>query len=269
MHDLIQAKSVFQNYRNSGFRPFQSEAISYALESEKKIVVLEASTGSGKSLIGLTIGSAFGNLSYLVHSKMLQNQITSDFPEAVSLFGRSNYSCLSNTSVSCDECFHTPLTPCRHKKSGCLYEIKKQEVLRANYRILNYDYYLSECNYVGKFSGAPLVVIDEADSLENTLINFTSLTFTPYALRRMNLLDYADKLKMTSKDKSGLLESWKDFGFAASTQVGKILSKLSHEIEKAEKRPDLQTDLIKERVRVNRLKARIEHSYQMYHPIGY
>jgi Rad3-related DNA helicase len=256
--DLILAKNKFSKYSNSGFRPFQKEAIEFALKSEKKIVILEAATGSGKSLCGMTAGSSMGGVTYLVHSKILQNQITDDFPEAKSLFGRSNYTCLINPAITCDECHSTKSSPC-DKKYSCLYEVKKREVLAAKYKILNYDYFLSEANYVGRFSGAPFVVIDEADNLENTLINFTTLTFTPYALRRMDMLDLSATLKMTSKFKDQLLESWKDFGRQASYRVKAIIKKMSEDIEGwGQNLNDSQTKVIKERVRVVRLLEKID-----------
>jgi Rad3-related DNA helicase len=112
---------------------------------------------------------------------------------------------------------------------------------------------------VGRFSGAPFVVIDEADNLENTLINFTTLTFTPYALRRMDMLDLSATLKMTSKFKDQLLESWKDFGRQASYRVKAIIKKMSEDIEGwGQNLNDSQTKVIKERVRVVRLLEKID-----------
>jgi Rad3-related DNA helicase len=264
MYDLDQAKSQFKKYADSPFRKFQSEAIRYALESDKKIIVLEASTGSGKSLIGMTAGAAMSGCVYLVHTKILQNQITADFPEAQSLFGRSNYQCLNNPSLNCDECSWTQKSltdpsSCLHKKTDCNYESRKRAVLKARYKILNYDYFLSEANYVGKFSDQPFIVIDEADSLENTLINFVTLQFSTYTLRRLGMLEWAAKLKMSSKDKSGLLESWKEFGEQASQRVGNIIKKLSNEIDSWGNNPNpQQADVIKERIRVIRLKEKID-----------
>ena len=60
MQDLIEAKSKFSKYRNQEFRKMQKEAIEFALESDRKIAILEASTGSGKSVCGMVAGSAMG-----------------------------------------------------------------------------------------------------------------------------------------------------------------------------------------------------------------
>jgi Rad3-related DNA helicase len=255
---LHQAKSNFSNYRDKSFRKLQAEAIQYISDSEKKIVVVGAATGAGKSVLGMVAGANSGRLTYLVHTKLLQNQITSDFPEASSLFGRANYNCLNNPEVSCGECSAIGGS-CTHKKSDCPYELRKRQVLAANYRILNYDYFLSESNYVGRFSNAPFVVVDEADSLENTLINFVTLQFSTYALRRLGMLDMAGSLKMTSKDKSGLLDSWKEFGNQAKYRVTSIIKKLSADIESWGEDINVhQLDVIKERSRVVRLKEKID-----------
>lgn len=257
--DITEAKNRFSRYQKFGFRPFQKEAIEFAVNSDKKIVVVEAATGSGKSLLGMTAGSAENGVAYLVHSKVLQNQITSDFPEARSLFGRSNYACARNPEASCDECMSTKESKCDMKHTTCPYELRKVEVLQSRFKILNYDYYLSECNYVGRFSGLPFVVIDEADNLENTLINFTTLTFSNYALHRLGMLDMANQLKMSSKNKLHLLESWKEFGSQSLYRVNSIIKKISSDISSmGGDVNDHYVKLIKERVRVVRLKEKID-----------
>ncbi len=258
LETLNLAKSNFSFYRDKPFRKLQAEAIQYISDSEKKIVVVSAATGAGKSLIGMTSGSVSGRLTYLVHTKILQNQITADFPEASSLFGRANYQCLNNPEVSCGECAAVGGN-CEHKKTDCPYELRKRQVLAADYRIINYSYFLAEANFVGRFSNAPFVVVDEADSLENVLIQFVTLQFSTYALRRLGMLDMAEQLKMTSKDKTGLLESWKEFGTQAKFRVGSIIKKLTSDIESwGEDINAQQLDVIKERSRVVRLKEKID-----------
>ena len=258
LETLHLAKSNFSNYRDKEFRRFQDDAILFANESEKKIVVINAATGSGKSLCALTMGAMAGRAIILTHTKILQEQYTSDFPEASSLFGRANYNCLNNPEMSCGECSAVNGS-CAHKKSDCLYELRKRQVLAADYKILNFSYFMAESNYVGRFSDSPLVVIDEGDSLENVLINFVTLQFSTYALRRLGMLDMAERLKMTSKDKTGLLDSWKEFGLQSKFRVTSIIKKLSADIESwGEDINAQQLDVIKERSRVVRLKEKID-----------
>jgi ATP-dependent DNA helicase DinG len=252
-----EAKSRLSHYRDKPFRDYQEDAVKFILDSEKRFVFLEAPTGSGKSLIAMVAGIAMGGVTYSVHSKVLQTQITQDFPEARSLFGRSNYPCIANDSLSCDECFFTTQTPCS-QKGRCKYEVEKKAVLNSQLRILNYDYLLTEINYVGRFSGSPFNIIDEGDNLEATLINFTTLTFTAYALGRLGLASFADSLKKTSKNTEELLNSWKSFAVTAKIRAQSIIGKLSSTIDSfgTDISPD-QAKVIKERTRVNRLREKI------------
>jgi ATP-dependent DNA helicase DinG len=258
MYDLNLAKNRFQNYRNQDFRTHQAEAIKYVLESEKKIVMIEGPTGCGKSLLGMVSGEAFGSLTYVIHSKSLQAQITNDFPESKSLFGRGNYICKRNPEVFCDECSSTQQSFCQHKKSDCEYESRKREVLGTKLKILNTAYFLSEANFAGKFSGAPFIVIDEGDILESNLLSFISLSFTNYALRRLGLQDMSVKLNKTSKFKDKLLEDWKDFGNQAVYRINAIIKRVTGEIEYSSSLNDYVIRLIKERQSVVRLKEKID-----------
>jgi ATP-dependent DNA helicase DinG len=207
----------------------------------------------------MTSGVLKSGVTYCVHSKVLQSQITTDFPEAKSLFGRSNYPCSAHDGLSCDECFHTREAPCDNKKQGCIYEMEKRKVLESRLRILNYDYLLSETNYVGKFSNSRFNIVDEADNLENTLINFVALTFTSYALSRLGLSDYATTLKQSSKDKDELLNSWRILGVMAKEKAIKIIMSLTCIIDTYREPISLeQSKVIKERSRVIRLLEKIE-----------
>ena len=254
-----EAKSQLSNYHDKPFRTHQEEAISYIVNSDKRFVFLEAPTGSGKSLIAITSAILKSGVTYSVHSKVLQSQITSDFPEANSLFGRSNYPCAAHNGLTCDECFHTKEAPCDNKKQGCVYEMEKRKVLSSRLRILNYDYLLSEANYVGKFSGSQFNVVDEADNLENTLINFVALTFTSYALSRLGLSHYAASLKQSSKNKDELLNSWRILGVMAKESAIKIIMSLTTTIDTFREPISLdESKVIKERSRVIRLLEKIE-----------
>lgn len=259
MHDLIQAKNYFSKYRNSDFRKHQDTAINFIMNSEKKFIFIEAPTGAGKTCIGMVAGILSGGVNYSCHTKPLQEQIITDHPEAIALKGRSNYICLTNTSLNCDSCFHTKSTPCQFK-SSCIYEKQKRDVLNSRLRIINFSYQITEQNYVGKFSGMPFSVIDEADSLEQELVSFTSLSFTSYALRRLGLLDMAESLKKTSKFTDKLLDSWKFFGSTAEQSAQSIISRLDKTIENWNNKADLtesQLSITTEKVKVSRLLAKI------------
>lgn len=266
--DLNLYRRQLSKYQDREFRPYQEEATSFIVNSDKKFVFLEAPTGSGKSLIAMVAGLAMNGVTYAVHSKVLQHQITDDFPEAKSLFGRANYPCLVTDGITCDECFHTKQTPCK-EKNNCLYDVQKRLVLASKLRILNYDYLLTEINYVGRFSkwqvGGPVGgfnIIDEGDNLEGTLINFVTLQFTPGALAKLNLIPYAQSLKKSSKNEEDLLNQWQCFAATAKIRCEGILRQLEVLISNGQ---DLFGEIseetqkhMKEQTRMKRLLEKIQ-----------
>jgi len=254
---IDEAKASLINYKDKEWRFMQRECCEFIINSDKKFIIIEAGTGSGKSLTAMATGMANNSLTYAVHSKVLQQQIVSDFPEAKLLQGRNNYKCLADDTLSCDECKHTKNNPCFHKRSSCLYDVAKQTVLASKLKILNYDYLLSAISYTGQFSGADLYIIDEADNLENSLIQFTTLTFTPFALRRLGLTEPERK---TATSKQGI-QPWVDFAQIARDRVHRIIDSLTHEIEAYGSKEDVtdqQIAKLKERKRVIRLSERID-----------
>jgi Rad3-related DNA helicase len=174
----------FQNF--SKFRPYQEQAIDAILKSRKKVFILSAPTGSGKTLIGMMAGSFQPSCTYVCTTKYLQEQVTRDFPEAVRLYGRNNYPCLRRKELRADLCSHTRLSPCRYKKK-CSYEVAKDRTLKAKYRILNFAYFLTEANYIGKFSDQDFLIVDEGDTIESQLLRFFDLKFSLKQLDYYNL----------------------------------------------------------------------------------
>src|SRR3990167_9345446 len=104
--DLTHIKSHFSRFIDSPFRSFQESTITGVLESSRPVSVIVAPCGFGKSLTGMSIGQALGNLTYLVHSKSLQSQLLDDYPEAEMLMGRNNYECLVADGLTADNCTH-------------------------------------------------------------------------------------------------------------------------------------------------------------------
>lgn len=264
---IHEAKDKFVNYKNHPFRQYQEEAIEYILNSDKKYIFLEAPTGSGKSLCGAVSAICMDGANYCVHSKTLQNQLTTDFPEGKSLFGRANYQCVKDKDQNCDECLLANGIEC-DKKHICLYEVQKKLVLKSRLRILNYDYLLYECNYSGNFSvnrdpSKWFNIMDEADTIESTLVNFVSLQFTTFGLRRLKLDIAVDNLKKTSKDKGNLISSWMDFCYTAKVKATAIVKMLTEDIEfyvnaRGKSIPQEIKNKMKERMRIIRLIERID-----------
>lgn len=188
----------------NGLESIQHEIVKDTLESRKKIIILNIPTGTGKSVCGMTIAHHlnYPNQSlYLCSSKILQDQLAKDFTEAYQLKGRGNYPCTLLPSYNADRCFQQ----CDEYKTNeisCAYEDAKKEALSSTFTILNMHYYENETNYVGRFSKRKTVIIDEADILEDILIDFIALDIHPKTLEKFKL----DQPKHVTK-----LDSWKEW----------------------------------------------------------
>lgn len=89
-------------------------------------------------------------------------------------------------------CFHC------HPWQNCPYEIAKGSALGAELAVANTSYFLTEANYVGRFGQridkagnidyhSRLVIIDEADTLEQIVMNHVELTISKRALAEVDL----------------------------------------------------------------------------------
>jgi Rad3-related DNA helicase len=230
MHTIMTAelaKSKLSNFRDKPWRQSQLETITAVMESNKRIKVIDAPTGSGKSLIGIICGIMAGEANYTCSTKQLQAQLASDFPNGMILYGRNNYECLLDSDKTCEQCVTTKANPCEFL-SRCLYKVAKAKVLDSSLRIVNYSYLLSELKFAGRFSGTPLTIIDEADALEGSLLSAIELSFTERALYRLGLDAGPSRKTVTSQDG---LSSWKDFGAEALHRSKEVWVKLESEIE--------------------------------------
>lgn len=175
----------------TSWRPGQLETAAKVAGSDKYAFLLDAPTGSGKSLIAAAVQRlAEKNVAYLCTTKQLQDQLLHDFPYARTLKGRSNYRCLKYPrmfpSVTAEFCSHTEDRPCEHY-SDCPYVVAKRMALRAPLAVLNTAYFLAEANFVGGFSEQEIVVVDEFDTIEDQLMNFIEVAITQKQLTRLNI----------------------------------------------------------------------------------
>ena len=184
------------------FRPGQFQLAARIASSPKYAYLLDAPTGIGKSLIAATVQRLMGdNAIYLCTTKQLQDQLLSDFPYARTLKGRNNYVCLKDPKafplVNADTCTDSNAYPCPYK-NRCPYLITKREALESPLGVLNISYYLSEINYAGAFDNKKVVIIDEADCVEDQLMSFIELTITKRQLDRYSLTTPAKKTVHTA-----------------------------------------------------------------------
>ena len=199
----------------TNIRPHQQRAIIDACElfsHEIPIIMIEAPTGSGKTLISEMIRQTFNwRAVYLCSTLALQDQFTHDFEYAALLRGRANYPTADTPQLypqltaadctkesangpQCPDC-NPDLDPveyrhCRwcHPVSACFYEIEKATALRSPLACSNVAYFLYESNYIGSLThNRDLVIVDEADLLEDALLSFISVSISSHQQREYGI----------------------------------------------------------------------------------
>lgn len=184
------------------YRPFQMDVIRDVLASDKKVTIVEAPPGTGKSIIGMSLAyQTKGQSLYLCTTKPLQFQLSHDFPDVPLLMGRSNYPCLLTDGteaafpeLTCEDCALDGQEPKEGAgraqfecKGRCTYQGWKKRCLGAPVCILNTSYYLTETAYVGKFLGRNLVIVDECDRLEDAITSFVEVKVSEFILKKLGL----------------------------------------------------------------------------------
>ena len=181
--------------------PHQEEALERILLSERPYILVDAPTGSGKTLIAAAAAKLLRlRAFYACTTKALQDQFAKDFPYARVLKGRANYHTYNYPhlfpKVSCEDCEGPDPGPCKYcaekvldregepvldedrkevYRHPCPYRIAKQAALGADMACINTAFLLVEANLVGGFSGWPLGILDEADTLEEQLMGHIEL----------------------------------------------------------------------------------------------
>lgn len=179
------------------------------------VVMLDAPTGTGKTLIGELVRREMDVARglYVCTTKSLQAQMLADFPYARVLKGRANYTPTKITprerdgwrpgggwdkslGVTCGDCDAGPIgVPDEDKTCSycefvedCPYNVARREALDANVGVLNTSYLLAEANGPGKFRGRELVVMDEADLVERELLGYVELRLPKRILGPLGLV---------------------------------------------------------------------------------
>jgi ATP-dependent DNA helicase DinG len=188
-----------------GFSPRENQikalkSIEAAFDSGKKFVILQASTGIGKSHVAKTLGNISKNVpekfkSYvddyriygedgaelmeefdpfgcyaLTITKSLQDQYKSTFDDTGILKGQSNYQCDVDTEMSVD------IAPCIYAKNlknecwkscRCPYYNDRNDMMKSQFSALNYSMYFSLPQHLKK---REILVCDEGSELEQQLV---------------------------------------------------------------------------------------------------
>lgn len=184
-----------------GFRDGQAETVSEILEAFARgtqLVILDAPTGSGKTLIAEAVRQNMNAKGvYLCTSKTLQDQFARDFTAAKVLKGRRNYLPIDRhvdrwgNGATCEDCNYTKDTGCSYcpNYNACPYVMAKRAMVAAELACTNTSYFMTECGSArSQVSGAfALSVLDEADLAENEIMRHVSVSISPAMQKRLKL----------------------------------------------------------------------------------
>ena len=180
MGDVADIKSFFPLPE---FRPNQEDAIleiDSALK-EKKYVLVEAPTGSGKSPLAATFANQFKAQGKGAHiltvQKILQDQYARDFPDYGCQKGKGAYIC-SEDSTNCAEgiCNRLPKDRKQQLMANCPYRRSIAANREKPVVVHNFDsFYYQKC-LARQFPERDLLIIDEAHNIEDKFIDFFSFT---------------------------------------------------------------------------------------------
>lgn len=192
------------------WRPQQVEILEKLVGCDKPYILLDAPTGSGKSLVAVAYARHLQqDAYYITFTKQLQNQLMEDYEglqKTALLKGRSNYPTANHPGkfpeVTCADCNSIEEKPCTlcsaygsdgrpiyGSASGrCPYQKAKRRLLSSKLGILNAALYLTECNFVGQLSGeCPLAILDEGDLAEQQIMQFRELRISRWHIRKFGL----------------------------------------------------------------------------------
>jgi len=194
------------------------------------VVILNAPTGSGKTLIAETVRRMMRKSAvYVCSSKILQDQFARDFPYACVLKGRANYPTINRPEdfhperfvghISCEDCTWSLGDECNlcPAKKDCPYEVAKRAAIWADLAVVNTSYLLTEANGPAKFSGNEFVIADEADTLEASLMGHVSIDISE---RRLARFKWQPPARVTVED------SWLEWLHPAIADLGNRIARL-------------------------------------------
>ena len=121
------------------WRPEQYSTVRTALSMEEgSTMLLEASTGAGKTAVARAVGSQH-SVTALCRTKVLQKENYEEGYGFAALFGRGNFPCALDPMMTGAECEYAEkgMRKCPDVES-CEYMIKKAEVMGSKLRALNY-----------------------------------------------------------------------------------------------------------------------------------
>ena len=204
------------NPLKTSFRNNQEEVINklidFTEDNNKNYFLCEAPTGSGKSLIALTLARYLKfekhQSCFITSSKnILLDQYAKDYDKFISIIkGKSNYSCLALPKTTYEDapCQSQNKFKCQYN-SECPYKCALKQALIDPIVFTNLYFLLLEMEYARRFEKRDLLIIDEAHSIESILIDYRTVSYTETCIKRIN--EILDRIKTSTFSTYRLVKS--------------------------------------------------------------
>jgi Rad3-related DNA helicase len=158
------------------------------VNKDRKHVILDAPTGSGKSVIAYTTIKVLQRIQFInraqiiTATKALQDSYSENFPEIYQLKSKTNYDCAGGDAgyYSTPECI-AKLRNNLCSTSRCPYVVRREYWCdKAKIRNTNTAFMLESCASLVQHKGrfVPFMVIDECHSLEKMLLDHARFIFS-------------------------------------------------------------------------------------------
>lgn len=204
------------------WRPFQREAVEKIVNSDKKVVVLSAPVGQGKSAVAYSIPSLLSLRGVVVTKNVqLQEQYMTTYNMPL-LKGRAHYACQLQEGLTADDCIKTLGVPCDFYPLGCDYYSAKAEARASNIYVTNYKYFILSGLSENDNYTVPVLVADEAHEIENEVSDIAGVVLT----KRMLMAAGLDMPKNLGTN----AENWVEWAKSVSRIVEIKRDKLTQEI---------------------------------------
>ncbi len=202
------------------WRSGQEKLLQRLILSDKKIILLEAPTGAGKSAVAASLTRWLGVKGvFLTSTKALQDQYAEAIPDMLPAKGRDNFDCnkqpwLTAKHAICTHGMRCPLV----RSPGCTYYGQKMAAEESERAVLNYQYWLAQANYNGEFTPVDLLVCDEAHLVEDEIRRFVEVEVRKATLSTLRLKPPRDLN----------IPGWREWAAANAVDIPMKIEKLDH-----------------------------------------